>query len=242
MIATVGDAPKLVWELRDPDSGERIDATVTCAVTTAPTGGATGALTVVREAQGRYAVLVPLTVVGDWLGTWTASGPVTAVDGWTITAVAAADPAWQAPGWAPTLRDVGSHIPTRTRELGTDDRYTGMFSDSTEPTADAVTVLIRDACTWAAGPLGAPVQAVTWPLLRLASALYAAYSVELAYPERDADVRVYEQLLTQAESIRATADQTNAAAGGGTEVDVGGDQLLGSHSFPPAPCARDIAF
>lgn len=148
-----------------------------------------------------------------------------------------------APTWAPTLQQVGTYIPTRTREIGVSNTYVGTFTANTYPTATQVTALIDDACVWAAQPAGTPIATDAHDSLRLAATLWAAYRVELAYPERDADVAVYERLLTEAEAARTEAARVNRAAGGGGATDEEGrPDVLAQYQFPDPPRWADLTF
>lgn len=148
-----------------------------------------------------------------------------------------------APTWAPTLVQVANHIPTRTRAIGISDSYTGTFNADTTPTATQVTALIEDACVWAAGPAGVPIVTAAEEYLRLAATLWCAYQVELAYPERDADVTVYDRFRVDAESARDTAAAVNRANGGGATVDEEGQPpVLAVYEFPDPPPWADVHF
>jgi hypothetical protein len=150
------------------------------------------------------------------------------------------------PDWAPTLSQVAVHIPTRTREADSttySGDFAGTFTTGTTPTADQATEQIDQACVKVLGVVGSPVAVEAQDACRVAAAWWAAYFIELGYPERDADVRVYEQLKAEAESATHTAVAMNAAAGGGTSlVPDPGDALLPSHTFPDPPAWADQTF
>lgn len=147
------------------------------------------------------------------------------------------------PTWAPTLTQIANHIPTRTREIGVSDSYAGTFTADTTPTATQVTALIDDACVWAAAPAGTPIVTAAHEYLRLAATLWTAYQVELAYPERDADVTVYDRFRIDAEAARETAAAVNRANGGGADVDGDGEPpVLAVYEFPDPPPWKDVTF
>lgn len=150
------------------------------------------------------------------------------------------------PLWAPTLEQVGIHIPTRTRAVTAasyDGTYAGTFTVDTTPTAVQATEHIDQACIKVLGEVGSPVAADAADSCRVAAAWWAAYSIEIGYPERDADVQVYEELRKQAEAATKTAAAVNAAAGGGTTLTPDPtDALLPSHTFPDAPPWADVVF
>ncbi len=147
------------------------------------------------------------------------------------------------PAWAPTLSRVGAYIPTRTREVGVDNDYTGTFTTATYPTAAQVNLLIADACVWVEGMVGVPVASAADSLCGMAAALYAAYRVELAYPERDADVSVYDRFRLDAEALVDRAAAVNRANGGGGGTDEEGRvDVLARWSFPDPPRWADMTF
>ncbi len=147
------------------------------------------------------------------------------------------------PVWAPTLTQVGTYIPTRTREIGLSDSYMGTFTTQTTPTATQVTALLVDACAWVAAEVGAPVAAQAHDMMRVAAALLTAYRVELAYPERDADVSVYDRFRVDAEAAVTVAAQVNRANGGGAGTDEEGrPDVLAQYEFPDPPAWADVTF
>jgi len=147
------------------------------------------------------------------------------------------------PAWAPSLSQVGARIPTRTREVGVDNLYSGTFTTATYPTAAQVNILLADTCDLIAARVGTPIEAAAYPALRVAATLRTAWAVEVAYPERDADVAVYAGLLAEADAALAAAQDTNRAAGGGTDLDSAGEPLvLVSYGFPDAPAWSDVTF
>jgi hypothetical protein len=128
--------------------------------------------------------------------------------------------------WAPTLSDVARHIPRRTRDTKTpgSDKLLGTFTASTTPTSDqaqAVIDAVVGTLLAGTGPLPAAGTAVMdiQTAARTAAEWRAAADIELAYPLRDADVQVYDQLNARAADALATLKQVLAQAGGG-QVDV----------------------
>lgn len=232
-----GDAPLVTYRLVDPRTRLPVNGTVSCSIT-APSG-ATTTPTPANPSTGTYEVVPTLTELGVWTIVFTSTGAI--VDRQTVTLFVGDTDA--PPAWAPTLDQVGAHIPTRTREIGVDNDYTGTFTDATEPTAAEVTVLIGHACAWVAGRVGDPVMPAAYPLLNAAAALRTAYWVELAYPERDADVTVYERLAEDAARAEDLASSVNRAAGGGGSLDEDGRaESLVAYSFPDPPAWADQTF
>jgi hypothetical protein len=108
--------------------------------------------------------------------------------------------------WAPALEDVARHIPTRTRDTRTpgSDELLGTFTTATTPTADQAQAVIDDAVNGIlsqCGPMplaGDPAGPVVRMQAQDAAAWQAAADIEIAYPNRDADVRVAAQLQARA--------------------------------------------
>ncbi|MER7500446.1 hypothetical protein AB0L05_27690 [Nonomuraea pusilla] len=122
------------------------------------------------------------------------------------------------PSWAPSLEQVADHIPTRTRSTAAapgDDTLLNTFTAQTTPTDEQARRHISGACAEVLGAIGGDVPATPSFLARLASeaaALRAAADIELAYPSRDADISVYQQLDQRAKDalqrlISAVDDQ-----------------------------------
>lgn len=237
----VGDAPLVTYRLVDPSTvpPTPIDGTITAALTSP--NGTVSTLPVTRTAQGVYTATPSLAVAGDWQVTFTTTAPVQDVETVTLVAV---DTTITTPGWAPTLGDVAAHIPTRTRAVGTDDTFLMTFTTDTTPTAEAAAVLIAHACTRVTAAVGSPVAAPAQALAGVAAALLAAYYVEIAYPERNADVAVYDRLLVEAKAAMASAAEVNSAAGGATTTDPTEDAAPGGigFAFPDPPTFADAVF
>ena len=113
--------------------------------------------------------------------------------------------------WAPVLADVARHIPTRTRDTVTpgSDSMLGTFTASTTPTDEQAQAVLDSAVAWVlseAGPLP-PTFDANYALIsasaRDTAAWRAAADIELAYPNRDADVRTAAQLDQRAKDALA---------------------------------------
>jgi len=117
-----------------------------------------------------------------------------------------------AEAWAPALDDVARHIPRRTRDTMTpgSDATLGTFTASTTPTDAQAQSVIDDACSAvlaAAGPVpaaGMPNAPLVQQAARTAAEWRAAADIEIAYPVRDADVRVFDQLNLRASAALQT--------------------------------------
>lgn len=130
--------------------------------------------------------------------------------------------------WAPSLTEVGSRCPTKTRdqtgEPGVDDML-GTFNDKTVPTGDMAQPLVNGAIAVVADAVGA-IGAALYDLAMDAAAWRAAADIELAYPQRDGDIKIYEQLDRRA---KLALDRLIAAA---DDSGAGTDATLPQWSFP----------
>lgn len=129
--------------------------------------------------------------------------------------------------WAPSLTEVGSRCPTKTRdqtEVG-GDVLLGTFNDKTVPTDTMAEPLVTGAVAVVADAVGM-IGAALYDLAKDAAAWRAAADIELAYPQRDGDIKVYEQLNQRAtlalDRLIAAADDS----GSGT------DATLPQYAFP----------
>jgi hypothetical protein len=110
--------------------------------------------------------------------------------------------------WAPTLADIGRHIPTRTRDTRTpgSDQMLGTFTPYTTPDDTQAQKCADAAVQWVlsqTGPLPAGDEN-TEQQARTCAEWYAAASIELAYPNRDADLRLYALLDQRAKDAMTT--------------------------------------
>lgn len=121
--------------------------------------------------------------------------------------------------WAPTLEEVAGHIPTRTRDNAHpgSDAFTGTFSDSTTPT-ETQAQRITDAAVATVAAAVSHVTPALEPLARDAAGWRAAADIELAYPQRDADVSVYQQLDARAKDALTRLLEVAEEQGGGPDA------------------------
>jgi hypothetical protein len=129
-----------------------------------------------------------------------------------------------AEAWAPSLDDVARHIPRRTRDATVpgSDRMLGTFTPNTTPTDGQAQAVIDEVVAGIVaeyGPLPASPPASDQIAARSAAAWRAAADIEIAYPNRDADVSVYAELDKRAVEAMETYLAVLEAAGAGT-VDV----------------------
>jgi hypothetical protein len=240
-LHNVGDAPRVNYHLVDPSTvpPTEIDGTVTATV--AFNGAAAASLPVTHASLGRYYVTPTLPTEGDYVVTITTTAPINDVATYALAALPAGE---LSPAWAPALDDVAAHIPSRTREVGTDNLYTETFTADTTPTSDTVSILIGKACAWVASQAGLPVVTAAYPACAVAASLWAAYWVEIGFPERDGDVAVYDRLRKDAEAATKNAATVNLAAGGGAQLP-STDPTAGmapKGTFPDAPSWADQSF
>jgi hypothetical protein len=139
--------------------------------------------------------------------------------------------------WAPSLSDVGRHIPTRTRDKtapGTDTQL-GTFNAHTTPTDAQAQQYIDDAVAGLIATVGEPPTTVAEsPEIQTAMRTFVEYraaaDIEIAYPNRQADLVTYDRLNARAVDALATVKLVLAQAGTGL-VDV-----VPSWAFPaPVP-------
>lgn len=142
--------------------------------------------------------------------------------------------------WAPTLSGVARHVPTRTRDRTKpgDDTLLGTFNANTTPTGDQVQDLIDDAVAGLEAVVGdIPNVAVAAPNLAAAMRTYVewrvAADIEVAYPNRDADLQTADRLQARAQAAFTVVQEALAAIGEGT-VDV-----LPWWAFPDPPPYAD---
>lgn len=127
--------------------------------------------------------------------------------------------------WAPALDDVARHIPTRTRDVKTpgSDDLLGTFTANTTPDDGQAQAAI-DAAVLGILSMTGTLDAADAQLLdqaRVAAEWRAAADIEIAYPGRDADVRVYDQLDQRARYELSALLERLKSAGEGTPALVG---------------------
>lgn len=233
-----------IWTTND--AGTLVDADSLPAATLAAPDGTTATLTPTHPATGTYTIAAPLTLAGDYtLRTVATVGGNPRVDVRRLAALdPATTPAASLPAWAPSLAEVADHIPGRTRptaEWPATDALAGTFTDATTPTRTQAGRLISRACAWVATRLGPVINSRVYRLAGEAAALRAAYWVEVAYPERDADLTVYDRLRAEAEAALDLASSSNVEIGG-DDPTPGGLDDLSSFAFPARPPWADLSF
>jgi hypothetical protein len=239
----VGETAFITIYTRDGD-GAPVDADSTPVATLTPLDPPGPATTpvIAHPDVGAYTVAATLPAAGEYslrtVATW---GGSTRVDVRRLAALPPETNAAALPAWAPSLTDVADHIPTRTRptaEWGASDEILGTFTDATTPTREQVARLIRRACSWVTGQIGAPVSPTAYGVAAVAAALRTAYWVEIGFPERDADLAVYDRLATEADAATATALRVNVATGAEDPTAGALDDLV-LYEFPRPPAWAD---
>lgn len=124
--------------------------------------------------------------------------------------------------WAPTLSDVAKHIPTRTRDVKTpgSDTMLGTFTPATTPTDAQAQSVIDDAVAYVLASVGElpavpPASEQIQVAARTAAEWRAAADIEVAYPNRTADVQVYAQLDARANAALVSLRTALAVETGG---------------------------
>ena len=154
-------------------------------------------------------------------------------------------PAYYTEPWAPSLADVARHIPTRTRDTRTpgSDQLLGTFTPYTTPDDTQAQKCCDAGVQWVlsrTGPL--PDDENLQHQARTAAEWRAAADIEIAYPNRDADIRLYAMLDQRAKD--ALSDLIiRIELGGGSVGDSGpgaggaGDPVW---TAPPPPRWADM--
>lgn len=142
--------------------------------------------------------------------------------------------------WAPSLADCARHCPTRTRDTKSpgSDTLLNTFNANTTPNDTQVQQMIDDTVAALEAQVGdMPSVTAQHPDLSVALRQYVewrvAADIELAYPNRDADVRVYDQMNARADAALAVV------TAGLTVSDVGASATDPQWAFPDPPPYAD---
>src|SRR5215469_2161424 len=124
--------------------------------------------------------------------------------------------------WAPELTDVARHIPTRTRDSTSpgSDTLLGTFTANTTPTDTQAQQIIDDTVAALVADVGEmPTADALTPEIQVAAKQAAewraAADIEIAYPNRDADIRTYAALDARAGDALDTLKRVLAEHGAG---------------------------
>jgi hypothetical protein len=110
--------------------------------------------------------------------------------------------------WAPSPSDVAKRIPTRTRDTRTpgSDRLLGTFTPDTTPDDGQAYNAIEAAVAWVRSQTGDALDLADPEMTtsaRTTAEWRAAADIELSYPNRDADIRLYQWLDQRAKDEMA---------------------------------------
>lgn len=122
--------------------------------------------------------------------------------------------------WAPTLGDVGNRVPTKTRDQTTPgaNSLLNTFNDRTVPTGEQAQPILVGAIATVKSAVGV-IGAGLYDLAKDAATWRAAADIELAYPDRNADIdRVYAALDARAKLALARVVDAADDAGQGAEA------------------------
>jgi hypothetical protein len=114
--------------------------------------------------------------------------------------------------WAPSPSDVAKRIPTRTRDTRTpgSDRLLGTFTPDTTPDDGQAYNAIETAVTWVTAQTGDALDLADPEMTtsaRSCAEWRAAADIEISYPNRDADIRLYQWLDQRAKDELASLIQ-----------------------------------
>jgi hypothetical protein len=213
-VTDIGDllVPQLLVTPSDGTTAATLDVTTPAGVTTAHTVATTDG-----GHTWRGTTAITFTASRWWVLTWTVTG--TGASRQQQRVFVRPDLATGGQTWTPTRERVAAYVPARTVEIASlSDAITGTFSDDTRPTGDQVDELIQDAVSWVLGTTGfivtdGDLATVLADMATATAAIRAAGMVELAYPERDADLNTADLLLTQADAMLLKLDAANRAQG-----------------------------
>jgi membrane peptidoglycan carboxypeptidase len=134
--------------------------------------------------------------------------------------------------WEPTLEQVATRVPTRTRDASVpgEDQMLVTFNAETTPTEEQarrfIAAAVVEVLSAVAGTIPTSPQHVAG-MATDAAAWRAAADIELAYPLRDGDLAVYTQLDARAQAAFERLVAAVDDAGSGPE-----GSLLPVYAFP----------
>jgi hypothetical protein len=138
------------------------------------------------------------------------------------------------------VADVARHVPTRTRDSKSpgSDRLLGTFNANTTPNDSVVQQMIDDTVASLEAQVGDMVGVTTtFPDAATAIRVYVewrvAADIELAYPNRDADIQVATALAARAQA------QFSLVLAALTVADIGATATFPAGNFPMAPAYAD---
>lgn len=144
--------------------------------------------------------------------------------------------------WAPGVSDVAKHIPTRTRDTKSpgSDRMLNTFNANTTPNDSVVQQMIDDTVAALEAQFGdMPLVVQQHPdaaaVLKQYVEWRVAADVELAYPNRDADIQTAGALDKRAQAALALVQAALVTA------NVGSEAVNPAGNFPVPPAYADMS-
>jgi hypothetical protein len=163
---------------------------------------------------------------GDYVAVWSITGTGAGVQSKVYNVRSLPSPSNTRPSWAPFLSEVGDYAPNKTRDITPGSNIIfGTFNGLTQPDDGQVQRMLDKVCTGIISVLG-NVSVTQGPQAAAYAAVRTAADIELAWPERAADLTLYNALTTRADAEFKKLDELS------TNVPI--------YSFPDAPAWKDI--
>jgi hypothetical protein len=136
---------------------------------------------------------------GDYVAVWTVAGTGAGVQAKVYNVRPLPDPSNTRPVWTPFLSEVGDFVPSKTRDItaGSDVIF-GTFNGLTHPDDGQAQRMVDKAVTGILSGIGT-IAPSEYAQARSVAAIRAAADIELAWPERSADLTLYTALSTRFE-------------------------------------------
>jgi len=222
-----------VFDLGDPITS-RLTLGVTPDGTTAvsvvilkPDGSTLAAPAITGPAGQDYTATFTGAINGDYVAIWTVTGTGAGVQAKVYNVRPLPSPSNTRPVWTPFLSEVGDYIPSKTRDITPgSDVILGTFNGLTHPDDGQAQRMLDKACTGILSLLGS-VSPSEYAQAGAVAAIRAAADIELAWPERAADLAMYTALSARYQVEWEKLDELSA------NVPV--------YSFPDAPPWKDIS-
>jgi hypothetical protein len=133
-------------------------------------------------------------ISGDYVAIWTVSGTGAGVQAKVYNVRPLPSPSNARPVWTPFLSEVADFIPSKTRDVTTgSDVIFGTFNGLTHPDDGQAQRILDKACVGILSVLGS-VAPSEYAQAGAVAAIRAAADIELAWPERSADLALYTAL------------------------------------------------
>lgn len=163
---------------------------------------------------------------GDYVAVWSVSGTGAGVQAKVYNVRPLPSPSSTRPVWTPFLSEVGDYAPNKTRDITPGSNIIfGTFNGLTQPDDGQVQRMLDKVCTGILSLLGT-VAASQQAQAAAFAAVRTAADIELAWPERAADLTLYTALTVRADAEWKKMDELS------TNIPI--------YSFPDAPAWKDI--